>query len=217
MSDPFCEVETRIDLQTSLTSLGEDAAFGDAETEIERILGLRKNFYAVLKVGRETETDTIRENRRRLIQIIGTADCANKRAEDAMDTVEKACGVLVHPAKRLLYNRYAVKADFDDAGNAESYHEWEARHANEEVKIPGWLETLLSFRGVAFFCVLLVSILVLPFYFVILILTVIFCVPLHYLGKWCCPGHMEKAQERAVEKFTRDQEKAETSSALENV
>lgn len=217
MSDHFSETEdTRLELRASLASLGEDAAFEDAETEIERILGVRKNFYAVLKVSRETETETIRENRRRLMQIIGTADGANKRTEEAMEVVEKSCAVLVHPAKRLLYNSYAGKADFD-GGNAESYHEWEARQASDEVKIPGWLETMLGFRGVAFFFILLISLLILPFYFIIFILTVIFCVPLHYFGKCCCPGHMEKAHERAMEKFTRDQEKAETSSALENV
>uniref|UniRef100_A0A7S3U9M6 J domain-containing protein n=1 Tax=Picocystis salinarum TaxID=88271 RepID=A0A7S3U9M6_9CHLO len=217
MSDRFPETEdTRLELRASLASLGEDAAFEDAETEIARILGLRQNFYAVLKVSRETETETIRENRRRLMQIIGTADGANKRTEEAMEVVEKACAVLVHPAKRILYNRYAGKADFD-GGNAESYHEWEARQASDDVKIPGWLETMLGFRGVAFFFILVVSLLILPFYFIIFILTVIFCVPLHYLGKCCCPGHMEKAQERAMEKFTRDQERAETSSALENV
>lgn len=197
-----------VDLERCTTRLGHEAVFRDADTEVARVLGLRKNYYAILKVNKGSDPDTVRENHRRLVQAIGAANVRDGRVESALEASEKACKVLSHPTKKLLYDRYALKVDVD-AVESESYDEWMDRNEEDGVVVPGWLETLLGFRGISLIVVVVIAILLLPLFLLVAIFTALFCIPFELCGRCLCPQRSKEAKERAMRQFGREQEREE--------
>lgn len=191
------------DLNRLQTKLDGEAVFRDAETEIPRILAFQKNYYAILKVTKDSDPNQIKKNYYKLSRIVHPDKCKVEHAEEAFKVVGIGYDTLTNPAKKALYNRYASNVDFN-AENADTYADWEAKQATmPPVKIPKWLETILRIRGVGFVCAILLVIIFVPLLLIFLIIMLIIAIPTRCLAGCLCPEKLAEADAKAREDFER--------------
>ena len=191
------------DLNRLKTKVDGEAVFRDAETEIQRILAFQKNYYAILKVTKESDPSQIKKNYYKLSRIVHPDKCKAEHAEEAFKIVGIGYDTLTNPAKKALYNRYASNVDFN-ADNADSYADWEAKQAAmPPVKIPKWLETILRIRGVGFLCMILLIVIFVPLLLIFLIIVLIIAIPTRCIAGCLCPEKLAEADAKAREDFER--------------
>ncbi|KAK9818250.1 hypothetical protein WJX72_009574 [[Myrmecia] bisecta] len=181
--DPASASET--DFRRSPGSMrGRNADFGpDATAEVERVLRVQKNYYAVLKVRKDTPPAEIRGNYLRLSRLIHPDKCSHADAAAASAVANQAHDTLRSTIKKGLYDNYVNDVD-TDAPEGMSYAEWEASHA-ANIQLPAWMERLLKYPG-AGICLLLI---LFPLTILLLLLAIvmsIICLPVRCLVTCCC-------------------------------
>ncbi|CAL5228025.1 g11088 [Coccomyxa viridis] len=172
---------------------GRDAQFGSATDEVERVLAIQKNYYAVLKVKKDTPSPEVRQNYFKLSRLVHPDKCSHAQAKDASAAVNQAYDTLSSTVKKTLYDQYVDDAGDLDAPAGMSYAEWESQRG--EVQIPKWMEKILRIPGGGI-CLLLIllplTLLLLLVFFVAFLL----CLPVRLALQLCCgaklqppPGH----------------------------
>lgn len=181
-----------------------EATFKDATTEVDRILRLQANFYAVLKVTREAEDSTIKKNYYKLSRLIHPDKTSVEKAGEAFKIVSLAYSTLTNPIKRKLYDQYTRDVDVNaPPEDTQSYAEWEAEQMRNPVKIPGWLEKALKVPVLGF----VLAIILLPLLLIVIVVAVLLALFL-LMGAWimslllcipfricCCPDTLVKAED----------------------
>lgn len=178
---PEAETAERPRPHLGQNSAGADAAWspGDASAEIERVLSA-PNYYAVLHVTPHASLNEMKRNYKKLSLVLHPDRCQAPRAKEAFQEVSTAHVTLANPMKRKMYDLY-LGDRVERSGNAETYTEWEARHAAApHVTVPKWLLFILRLPVIGMIVALLLLLLLLP---VLLIMIVLMFV----LGILCLP------------------------------
>ncbi|CAD7703258.1 unnamed protein product [Ostreobium quekettii] len=105
------EVEQQAELRASTRDgWGRNAAFGSAAAECRRIADLKYNYYAILKVARDTPHTEVRHNWSRLRKIVAADDAAHlPLAKPASALCDAAFAVLKDPVRKALYDQCACR------------------------------------------------------------------------------------------------------------
>jgi len=158
-----------------------EAKFKDAATEIERIIKLQQNYYAVLKVTREAEPGVVKKNYYKLSRLVHPDKTDVEGADDAFKVVSLAYTTLSNPVKKNLYDRYTKDVDVNaPPEDTQSYAEWEANQVRNPVQVPQWLLTILKIPVIG----LVVALLLLPALLLVLLLALLIAAIVLFAA-WC--------------------------------
>ncbi|KAK9862451.1 hypothetical protein WJX84_000449 [Apatococcus fuscideae] len=167
---------------------------GPANSEVERISRVQHNYYAVLKVDKDSPETDVRTSYYKLSRLVHPDKCRHEQASSASAAVNLAYDTLRNPAKKKLYDSYMEDKGEAEDGAGMTYAEWEAKQAH--IQLPRWLESLLRIRGCGF-CLLICLAPVLLLVGLLALVLYVFCLPVKILLACCWPSMQAKSEEAA--------------------
>ncbi|CAL8462101.1 g1632 [Coccomyxa elongata] len=195
-SDPEAPRLNQSSRQEFLSLRGKDAKFEGPTEEVERILRIQKNYYAVLKVKKDTPPNEVRANYIRASRLVHPDKCSHPQAKDASAVVNQAYDTLSNSVKKTLYDRYVDDAGDLDAPDGVSYADWEAQQA-VNVQVPAWMEAVLRIPGGGI-CLLIILLPVTLVLVVLCLILFVLCLPVRLILGLCCGIKLQPPQrERA--------------------
>lgn len=171
---------------------GRDAKFEGPTEEVERILRIQKNFYAVLKVKKDTPSNEMRANYIKASRLVHPDKCSHPQAKDASAVVNQAYDTLSNSIKKTLYDRYVDDAGDLDAPDGVSYADWEAQQA-VNVQVPAWMEAVLRIPGGGI-CLLIILLPVTLVMVVLCLILFVLCLPVRLILGLCCGIKLQPPQ-----------------------
>ncbi|KAL4421923.1 hypothetical protein ABPG77_005207 [Micractinium sp. CCAP 211/92] len=183
------------EIKRGLSMTGKQAQFGDANSEVERIIKFQRNFYYVLKVKKDTAPGEIKANYYKLARLIHPDKCSHPKAKEAAQVLNQAWDTLNNPIKKRAFDAYVDDINVD-APEGMSYAEWEASNMAAQVRVPKWLETLLRIPGVGIIIALILLPISLALVLVVLVVVLVLnllCLPVRCLCGKPPPPHAEDA------------------------
>lgn len=215
----------------NVSNVGKNAIFGSPDEEVARIIAHKENYYICLKVCcahqstclsviqvsktinttisqvlKDSDPSDIRSNYLRLSRLVHPDKCNNPNAPAAAAIINQAKETLTNPLKKRLYDAYVADITASP-GEDMSYADWEAAQAQYPVKIPKWLESILSIPFIGQIVILLLLVITLPLTIILLLLILlisallfILCLPVRMIVR-CIkgpPSEEEMEQQRAA-------------------
>lgn len=145
------------------------------DAEIDRVLRVRDDAYAVLRASRATPPADLRHNYRRLALLVHPDRCRHPGATEAAAAVNRSHAILGDPLKRKLYD-----ACVGDSGAGGTGADWEDAAA-AAASLPRWMQRLLLAPGGACCALLLLALLLVPA-LALALMVAILCLPLRVVG-----------------------------------
>jgi hypothetical protein len=163
-------------LRRGVSKTGRMAEFGTADEEVERICKHERNYYFVLHVKKDTPKADIKANYYKISRLVHPDKCSHPKAGDAAAVLNQAWDTLNNPIKKRPYDAYVDDINVD-APEGQTYAEWEASNATQQIQLPRWVQAILRLPG----GVIILALILLPLTLILLALMLalmIICIPI---------------------------------------